>query len=192
MQENEIGRIIYLLLLGIAVGGWFVAQNRNSFGKVAQMAMIWGLIFVGVVAGFGLWGDIRDDVAPRALVAANGVIEVPRQSDGHYYLTLDVNDTPVTFVVDTGASSVVLTQQDAARVGIDPQSLVFSGSANTANGVVRTARVRVDTITLGEFSDRNMAVYVNEGALEDSLLGMSYLQRFDKIEIAKNKLILTR
>lgn len=192
MSEYDIGRLAYLILLGTAVGGYFLAQNRENLGKSAQQAMVWGLIFVGVIAGFGLWSDIRDDVAPRQSVAGAGIIEVPRSFDGHYYLNLQLNGKTVNFVVDTGATSVVLTQSDAKRIGIDLNDLVYSGTANTANGVVRTARARVNQVQLGDISDRDVAVFVNEGEMDGSLLGMSYLQRFEKIEIAGDRLILTR
>ena len=59
-------------------------------------------------------------------------------------------------------------------------------------GIVRTARARLDELALGGFSDRNVAVLVNEGAMDTSLLGMSYLRRFQKIEIADDRLLLTR
>ena len=192
MSEYDIGRLAYLILLGTAFGGYFLAQNRENLGKSAQQAMVWGLIFVGVIAGFGLWSDIRDDVAPRQSVAGAGIIEVPRSFDGHYYLNLQLNGKTVNFVVDTGATSVVLTQSDAKRIGIDLNDLVYSGTANTANGVVRTARARVNQVQLGDISDRDVAVFVNEGEMDGSLLGMSYLQRFEKIEIAGDRLILTR
>lgn len=192
MSEIETGRLAYLVLLGLAVGGWFLAQNRENLGKTAQQAVVWGLIFVGIVAGYGLWSDIRNDVAPRQSRIGNGVVEVPRNFDGHYYLTLQVNGKSVEFIIDTGATEVVLTRSDAARVGIKLNDLVYSGSANTANGVVRTARVRVEEIRLGDIRDTNISIYVNEGEMDGSLLGMSYLQRFQHIEISGNKLILAR
>ena len=192
MSGDDFGRLAYLVLLVIAVGGYFVAQARSSLGKTAQQAAIWGVIFVGVIAGVGLWSDIRDDVMPRQSVVNSGTIEVPRGTDGHYHLVLIVNGTTIPFVVDTGASGIVLSQEDARRVGIDPGALAYAGSANTANGVVRTARSRVNQMQLGEIIDRDVTVYVNEGQMDGSLLGMDYLQRFSRIEIANGKLILSR
>jgi aspartyl protease family protein len=192
MSGDDFGRLAYLVLLVIAVGGYFVAQARSSLGKTAQQAAIWGVIFVGVIAGVGLWSDIRDDVMPRQSVVNSGTIEVPRGTDGHYHLVLMVNGTTIPFVVDTGASGIVLSQEDARRVGIDPGALAYAGSANTANGVVRTARSRVNQMQLGEIIDRDVTVYVNEGQMDGSLLGMDYLQRFSRIEIANGKLILSR
>ena len=108
-------------------------------------------------------------------------MEVPRAFDGHYYLTLDLNGVPVDFVVDTGATDMVLTRADAARIGLDPDALAYTGVAGTANGQVRTARVRLDEVSLGGILDRNLPASVNEGVMDTSLLGMSYL-RMSKCE----------
>ncbi len=193
MSPESIGSIAYLVLLGAALVMWFIAQNRQSKSKVFQQAMVWGLIFIGIVAAYGLWGDIRHDVLPRqSYVAESAEVSVPRAPDGHYYLTLAVNDTPVRFVVDTGATEIVLTQKDAQRIGLDPEALAYLGAANTANGRVRTARVALEDVVLEGFTDSNIPAYVNEGTMKESLLGMRYLSRFGTIEISDNTLILKR
>jgi len=98
----------------------------------------------------------------------------------------------VEFVVDTGATDVVLTREDAQRAGIDLASLAYTGRAMTANGMVRTASARVDEISLGDTRDTGLRVSINEGEMPQSLLGMTYLRRFSRIEIANDTLILTR
>jgi aspartyl protease family protein len=193
MDSNDIPRLAYLVLLGVAVGGWLIAEGRGSLGRTLRTALAWGLIFLGVIAGYGLWSDVRTDLVPRqSVVTEGGRIEVPRAFDGHYYLTLGLNGTPVRFVVDTGASDIVLTREDAARAGLDPAALAYSGIAMTANGQVRTARARVNEVALGPITDRDVPVSVNEGEMPGSLLGMTYLQRFSRIEIADGTLILER
>ena len=193
MDQQDIPRLAYLALLGIAVAGWLIAENRQSLGRTARQAAAWGLIFLGVIAAAGLWTDIRDNVAPRQAVFEDGArIEVPRGPDGHYHLTLRLDGTPVDFIVDTGATGVVLTARDAARIGIDPADLSFGGLARTANGTVQTARVSVGEIALGGQTDRNFPVYVNSGEMDRSLLGMDYLSRFERIEIADGRLVLER
>lgn len=195
MNGDDYGRLAYLVILGVAVLGWFIAENRTAkgnLGKNARMAMVWGLIFMGFVAAYGLWSDIRDDVIPRQSVVAEGKIEVPRGFDGHYHLVLELDNVPVEFIVDTGASDVVLSQDDAKRIGLNMDDLVFSGSANTANGRVRTADAKVQSVRLGNISDENLRVSVNGGDMDGSLLGMSYLQRFEHIEITEDTLTLTR
>ena len=193
MSSFEWGNLIYLLLLLAMVLSWFVAQNRRSLGKSAQHALAWGLIFVGVVAAIGVWDDIRQTLLPtQGMITAEGRIEVPRSNDGHYYLTLHVNSKPVNFLIDTGASEVVISQFDAQKIGVDLENLDFIGRAMTANGEVRTAPTRVESIELGPVIDRNFRVWVNEGEMDKSLLGMAYLRQWDRIEITGNAVILSR
>ena len=189
----EIGNLIYLGLLGAVLVFWMFVQNRESLGRKLQHLMGWVLIFVGVVAAVGLWDDVRREVLPgRAAVATTGRISVPRAPDGHFYVTLMVNDAPVDFMIDTGASGVVLRADDARRAGIDLDGLAYTGRAITANGTVNTAPVRIDRISLGPVEDHDLRGWVNHGMLTKSLLGMSYLERWGRIEIAGGDLVLER
>ncbi|MBO6601859.1 MULTISPECIES: retropepsin-like aspartic protease family protein [Paracoccaceae] len=193
MSGDQIASFIYLGLFGTVIAGYFLVANRHQMGKMAQQAAIWVFIFLGAIVAVGVWGDIRGTVLPRQSTALDGaVIEVPRAPDGHYYLMLDINETPVRFVVDTGASDMVLTRQDAVRVGVDMDRLVFSGRAMTANGLVETAPVRLDQVALGGVVETDVPAVVNSGAMAESLLGMTYLNRFDRIEITGGELVLTR
>ncbi|MTH99672.1 TIGR02281 family clan AA aspartic protease [Roseibium sp. RKSG952] len=193
MDGYDFGRLTYLVLLGAALLFWFITQNRQSLGKTMQQVMAWVFIFVGVIALVGLWEDIRSTVSPAPQMAVTGnTIEVPRSFDGHYYLPMLVNGQPITFLVDTGASQIVLSPQDAKRIGIDLDQLNYFGRAATANGVVRTAPVRLDSLTLGPITDSNVSAWINEGDLNQSLLGMDYLHRFSNIQFADGRLVLSR
>ena len=195
MTGDQTMRLIYLAILGGVVGGYFLLANRHRMGTMLQQAAIWGLIFVGAVLVYGIWDDVERAALPRQEVLTGdggSVVEVPRSVDGHYHMVLGVNGVPVRLVVDTGASDLVLTQADAERVGIDADDLRYMGRAYTANGPVRTADVRLDEVRLGDLVDRDVRAVVNEGSMSQSLLGMSYLQRFGRIEIADDRLRLTR
>ena len=81
LSSYETGRLIYLVVLGSVVAGYFLVSNRNNFGQTARHAVLWVLIFIGMIAGVGLWSDIRTDVLPRqSIVSGNGRIEVPRST----------------------------------------------------------------------------------------------------------------
>lgn len=191
MDSSDFPRAIYLGILLVAVCGWLIAENRQSLGQTARMLLVWGLIFIGLIAGYGLWSDVRDDIAPRQSVLEDGSgISVPRAENGHFHLTLTINDVPVNFLVDTGATDIVLTRDDARRVGIDPDDLAFIGRARTANGTVSTAFTRVDRIELGPAAFNNVQVSVNGGDMGGSLLGMAFLSRFERLEISNNQLTL--
>ncbi|WP_417741563.1 retropepsin-like aspartic protease family protein [Salipiger sp.] len=193
MTGHEYGRLAYLGLLALALILWFFFRDRTRMGLKLQYLGVWALILLGAIAAVGLWGDIRQTVMPQqAVFTEDGRVELPRAPDGHYYVSLDLNGVHTRFVIDTGATGMVLSRDDAERAGLTPDQLMFRGQANTANGMVRTAPVRLERVALGPFIDRNVRAYVNEGEMQTSLLGMSYLQRFDRLEISNGRLILER
>ena len=193
MEKAEIASLIYLGLLAIALLGSLVSYNRHQIGRVAQYALIWGFIFVGAIASVGLWPELRKSLVPQqSVVTGTGEVVVPRAYDGHYYLTLDLNGVPTRFVIDTGASEVVLTPQDAGRAGIDVAGLNYNSRAMTANGMVQTASIRLDRVVLGDIEDRQVPAVVNGAPMQESLLGMSYLNRFDRIAIEDGQMVLSR
>jgi aspartyl protease family protein len=194
MKTNfDTANLVYLVVLGSAVMIWFFAANRNSLGKTMQHAAVWGLIFIGIIAAIGLWDDIRTTVAPRQSVSANlARIELPRAPNGHYYMAAEVNGAAIRFVVDTGASDIVLSRKDAIAAGLHPDDLNITGQASTANGIVRTAPVRLEKIAVGDLIDTNVRAVVNSGELRESLLGMGYLERFTSIQITDGTLVLER
>ncbi len=191
MSDDGYARLIYLGILLASLTGWLFAEYRGRMGLAARSILAWGMIFVGVMAGYGLWQDIKTDMMPRQSVTDSGTIEIPRAEDGHYYVTLTVNGQEMTFMADTGATNVVLSQDDARALGIDPDSLNYFGEAMTANGIVRTARVELPLVELGANRDEDIAAYVNDSEMDGSLLGMDYLGLY-RIEIADNRMILRR
>ena len=192
MESIETGQIMSALFLGALLIYLLMAMRGRRMQSILRNASIWALVFVAAIAGFGVWEDIRQDMPQQAVFSDSGRVELPRHRDGHYYMTLDINGTPVDFVVDTGASEIVLTKEDATRAGLDVDRLQYYGRANTANGEVRTAPVRLEEISVAGIRDRDVPAFVNEGEMFQSLLGMSYLNRWDRIEIADGKLVLNR
>jgi aspartyl protease family protein len=192
MDGTDFARLSYLVLMLLALGGWVFVEYRGRMGFAMRSAMAWIMIFAGAAAGYALWQDIvaRNYITVQD-VEANGRITVPRASDGHYYLTLDISGKPLRFMVDTGASGVVLTKDDARSLGIDPDSLLYLGEATTANGTVRTAHTVLTDVALGPYRDDRIDASVNDGDLDLSLLGMDYLGRY-RIEIEGNEMVLSR
>lgn len=191
MDGDQAARALYLGILLVSVGGWLLIEYRSRLGTALRTLLAWALIFLGLAAGYGLWADLRRDVIPGQFTDNAGAIEIPRAPDGHYYLTLEINGTKVQFLADTGASNIVLSPDDAARLGFDPAALRFMGEATTANGVVKTAVVTLDRVRLGPVDDRNLTAFVNQADMQGSLLGMDYLGLF-RIEISADRMILRR
>ena len=89
-MSDIIAQLAYLAVLFVAIGGWFLASNRSSISKTLQMALVWGMIFMGGMAIYGLWTDIIEAAVPRISLNSEGGIEVPRSRNGHYHLTVEI------------------------------------------------------------------------------------------------------
>ncbi|MEL6959254.1 MAG: TIGR02281 family clan AA aspartic protease [Pseudomonadota bacterium] len=187
METGQIIALIFLVIIGVPM----LLQLFAVRGAMRN-ALMWGVIFGGIL----LLSSERDSLQSSFLVPQASydveTVEVFKARDNHFHLTLEINNVPVDFLVDTGASDMVLTQADAARIGLDPDNLAYIYTAYTANGEVAIAPVRLDTVDLGDIRDTNVRASVNGGQMEGSLLGMSYLSRFESIEIRQDRLILTR
>ena len=109
---------------------------------------------------------------------------------GHVALTAMVNGAPVRFLVDTGASRVTLTAEDARAAGIGPGELVFNQRSQTANGLAREAAVTLREIRIDRLSIDNVSAAVNEN-LTVSLLGMSFLRRLKSFEMRDGSLTIS-
>ncbi|MCC5964226.1 MAG: TIGR02281 family clan AA aspartic protease [Rhodobacteraceae bacterium] len=194
MDSDQIMRLLYLGIWGTVLISYFLIARTQGIGQSLRQLVLWGLIFVGVAAGYGLWQDLRG--GNSVMVQGDGSVVLRAGRDGHFHLGLDVNGVPVDFIVDTGATDLVLSQDDAARVGLDPQALPYLGQARTANGVVGIARVTLDEVVLAhdglEIRDTDVSAFVNEGELDISLMGMGYLRRFARISIEGDRLTLER
>ena len=188
MTADTIAYVAFLAIL--LIGLLLTSLPRGNAGRMGRMAGTWVLIFVGVTVAAGLFQDIRSELPDQTY--AGSVVSVPQGPGGHYYLTLQLDGTPVEFMVDTGATEIVLSHQAAERLGIDLDEVFYTGLAQTANGVVRTGSVRIGEVRLGPIADRDVSVAVTEGEMPSSLLGMSYLDRFGSIRIEDGNLTLTR
>ncbi|RED13296.1 retropepsin-like aspartic protease family protein [Pontivivens insulae] len=193
MADSEVASLIYLSIILIALAGSMFGVYRGRLGKMLKGVLGWALIFGVLVVGYTYRETIEDAVLPAQTVSiGTGKIEIRRRFDGHYHADALVNGVPVDFIVDTGASSIVLSQQDAERIGIPMDRLDFSGRARTANGEVRLASVRLGEIRIGDVVDQNLPAVVNGGEVHTSLLGLEYLDRFDSVSLNGSIMVLER
>jgi aspartyl protease family protein len=118
-------------------------------------------------------------------------VELPVSSDGHYHAEAEINGRAVTALVDTGATVVALTSEDAEAAGIYVSDKDFTARIQTANGAARVAPVTLDTVSIGDITLRNVrAVVCEPGAMPISLLGMTFLGELDRVDMRSGKLIL--
>lgn len=123
--------------------------------------------------------------------SSNGRAEIAVSRNGHFSTTAYVNGRPIEVLVDTGATLVALSFEDAQRVGVYVKPSDFTHRTNTANGTAKVAPIRLDSISVGDIRVRNVDAMVSErGAMKGTLLGMAFLKRLSKVEIRSGQLVL--
>ena len=192
-DPDALMRLVYLGILLIGIGGFFLWGQRGRLARNLRDLLIWALIFAMVIIAYGFRDVLREQLWPASMVQVDAhEIDLVRARDGHFHATLEVNGAPIRFMIDTGASDVVLSRRDAERAGFDPAALDYVGRATTANGTVPIAPVTLGEVKFGNVTDTGVPASVNAGQLDVSLLGMSYLDRFSGIEIAGDRMRLRR
>jgi len=126
-----------------------------------------------------------------APLANSRMVVVPRDARGHFAVDARVEGRLVSFMVDTGATVIALTANDAARLGIHPAQREYVAEVKTANGTVHAAPTRLDRVEVGDLVVNDVAALVMpDGALSDNLLGLSFLSRLRRFEYSDGRLVL--
>jgi len=186
-------RLFYLALLGIFIATGVFYRYRGRLGTALQHVAIWVLIFLGATLAYGFKDTLLTQLNPdRAQIVDDRTIALRRADDGHFYARLTVDGTPLRFMIDTGASDLVLSRQDAERAGISLKDLSFVVPTNTANGQINGAGVVLDRVELGGVVDHDVRAMVNGGQMTTSLLGMAYLDRFRSFRVEGDRMLLSR
>lgn len=137
-------------------------------------------------------GSVATEKPVASAAVSSSAASIARGPDGHYRAQATVDGRAVTFLVDTGATTVALTQADARRLGLTPERLVYDVPIRTASGEAYAAAVTLGSVSVSGARVENVEALVAEGGLEQSLLGMSYLGRLSRFEATPQALILRR
>jgi aspartyl protease family protein len=159
---------------------------------------LWAVAALAIIAVYGYRFELRDvalrvagEIAPtRGQEAGNGAMVFTRAPDRQFWIDALVDGKPIRFLLDTGASDIVLNRADAARLGFSVKDLAFTRSYETANGTTRGATVRLAQIRIGSIQLQDVPASVNEGELRQSLLGMRFLERLTSVEIRNDRLTI--
>lgn len=189
---TRYGAILLLVASGI------LASRTLNVKKAVRDIAIWIAILAGLVALYGFRGElstiglrIAGELEPaQGNETDRGEMLYRRSTDGHFYINATVNGQPVRFLVDTGASDIVLSPADAARAGFERSELAFNRQYQTANGIGWGAPVMLRSIEAGAIRFRGVAASVNDAPMSESLLGMGFLDRLSGFEVRGDSLIL--
>jgi aspartyl protease family protein len=190
LDTGEKGALVSSVGFAVLVLMSLIPRLRGiGFARSLQMALGWIVIFGGLILLVAQWPAIRGAVDPAAPVSSASEVRVTARDDGHFYVRARVNGDDVLFMVDTGATDIVLTRATAARLGFT--GLVYDGVAATANADVRVAGVRLDRLDVGGIRLDNVPASVNAGALGENLLGMRFLNALPGWRVENGTLILS-
>lgn len=169
-------------------------------GPMSRLSSSAVVIAVAVTAALGTsWAFERLGRDSRAWAATPAVVSAPetaapgriaRAADGHYWTVAQSGGRAVRLMVDTGATLVVLTPEDATRLGLAPPDDAFTETVRTASGDIRAARVRLDDMAVAGVRVSGVEALVVASGLSHSLLGMSFLGRLSGFEASAGELVL--
>jgi aspartyl protease family protein len=199
LHDGEEVRFVRLVLLAavVIVGA---AASRQRLSVMAVQFGAWAALMVLIVAGYAYRFEFSDlghrimgELTPtRGRTLDADSISFARAADRQFWIDATVDGGAIRFLVDTGASGVVLTKADAQRLGFRLDDLRFTHTFRTANGTTRGASVHLDRVVIGPLVFDNVEAWVNEGDLGDSLLGISLLERLGSVEIRNDTLTIRR
>lgn len=200
LSESQFGQLVPLVVLLAVFLLGAVTRSRNV-PKFFTNLVVWTGIFGIVLVGYAFRDDLSG-VAARVfgeLVPGNAIIDreagtatFRRGRGGQFEVIATVNGAKLPLIFDTGATAVVLSQGDAEAAGIDTSTLRYTIPVATANGEGRAAGVRLKTIEVGGILRTNVEAFIAEaGALDTSLLGMTYLETLSSYAVSSNALIIT-
>lgn len=198
-REGQV-HAVYYVVLATMVGSALLLGMRIGLKVAFKNALAWIGIGLVLVLGYSFrhdLGAVKDRVLGellphRAVVGDGGAVSFRASAGGHFHIEARIDGTPIRFLVDTGATDIVLSPADARRLGFDPARLRFDRSYRTANGIVQGAPVTLGELTVGPIRLTNVPATVNGAEMGQSLLGMRFLNRLKAYEVKDGKLTLYR
>ena len=193
IDNNDFGRLVTLSAIGTMMGAGILA-SRRQWGESLRQAAIWLLIILALATGYLYRFDLQQvgnrltaGLIPGRAVVTTGaggeqILVINKGVSGHFEADVSIDGTPLRMMVDTGASSIVLTYDDAMRLGINADNLVFSIEVSTANGRAMAAPVTLRQVAIGPIMRGTIRGMVTQpGQLDQNL---EALLRFGRYKVS--------
>ncbi len=196
LLHHNIGALVIKLALVILAGGLVLTLFRERFSQALEAMAFWAMVGFLLVVGYTYRFELSDtahivmaELVPDRVTGHGAHAEVVRGSGGEFAIAARINGAGVPMVLDTGASSVVLTRNAAKVAGLPIEMLNYSVNVDTANGRTRAAPVTLDKLAVGSVVERGVpALVVKSDLLKNNLLGMSFLNRLESWEVRGDRL----
>jgi aspartyl protease family protein len=204
LDSDTFGYVALGTALLVFIGGGVLVRYRGQAGAMFRDAVTWLALGLALVALYSyreellpVAGRLAGELLPGSAMVVEqspgGPVEIKirKRLDGHFTAKAEVNGTSIPMIVDTGASTIVLTPEDAMAAGIDIGGLTYRVPVITANGRTMAARVRLNAVAIGPLDRKDVdALVAQPGTLTQSLLGMSFLSRLRSYEFSGDFLTL--
>jgi aspartyl protease family protein len=198
LSTGDFGSLAYKIAILVFLAGTVMTMFRQRFTQAITAALLWVVVGLMLVVGYAYRFELHDigdrvlaELVPGRAVSHGRTVEVARTNTGDFSIMAQINGVRVPMVLDTGASSVVLTRDDAKAAGLPIEVLNYTVNIDTANGRTRAAAVTLDRVAIGGLVERSIdALVAQPGQLRTSLLGMSFLNRLQSWEVSGDRLLL--
>jgi aspartyl protease family protein len=198
LARDDFGRLAYLAALVVFIGSGVVVLFRRRFSEALQAAVFWLVLSLLLAVAYAYRADLRAvgdrvlaELMPGRPVQVGRAVEIARGRGGEFQVGAQVNGARIGMMLDTGASSVVLTPEAAKAAGLPLEVLSYSVVIETANGRARAAPVTLDRVAVGAIVEHSVpALVAQAGQLRVSLLGMSFLNRLESWEVRGDRLVM--
>ncbi len=196
-QSRNLQALSLVIILLLMIRGGIAYGYNKEASYYFKSWFIWLLIFAITIVFYAFRHEadyfskrILSVLVPSITWSEEGQYMISRNQDGHFYLKSLINNKhEIKFLVDTGASGVALTQDDAIKIGIDISKLKYDQTHRTASGLAYSASVKLDTLQIGDKVFKNVSAHVSKSGLDVSLLGMSIIDDFSDFTYSKDNLI---
>jgi aspartyl protease family protein len=198
ISSHEWSNVIYILILvALLIMGF--SRKDLPIKKIFEFTGLW-IVFALVALVlysyrfefFEVKDRVLSDLFPSKAINKNHkqlVLNIAQ--DGHYYLNVTIKNNEVRFMIDTGASDMVIDEKIALKLGYDLRNINYNKIFQTANGQSYGASISFDEVDVSGIKFYNVQASITNSDLVIPLLGMSFLQKFYKYEFFRDKLILT-
>jgi len=199
LDLDRLMPMVGLSVMAMALAAGAVGSYRGRIGEGLKSALVWVAIAMALVAGYAFRFELASAgnrvvgvVAPGVMLfGPGGEVSVSRGVDGQFHFAAAANGRPLRLMFDTGASTVVLTHEDALSLGLRLNEEDFTIGVRTANGLTRAAAVTLGNLSVGGILETDVrAMVAQPGRLSESLLGMTFLERLASYEVRGDQLTL--
>ncbi len=198
LSSSENINLVYLSILVSLIGSSLILNAKYRNFDALKNAAIWLILFCILIVMYSYrhqFEDIKNRLVGELLPShgnenSNGSVTFKVAQDGHYHILAKINGVQIEFLVDTGASDVVITHEIAKRIGINTNNLQYNKIYSTANGTISGAPINIDSIEIGSIKISNVVASVNGAPLDKPLLGMSFLQKLSGYEVRDGSLTI--